>query len=586
MNKNLKTLCLILALAMVLGVAVACKPAVTTTVSTTTTATTAKPTTTEATTTEDPWLNEPVSKPGEFPIVKDPITLTAFAELTSSEAFDWNDNAFLQWIKEKTNVTIKITDYGAEDPITKRNVLLSSGEYPEIFLDWYYSAWSCTDLVKYGQEDGQVLNLTPMIEKYGFYMKQEMEKQPDYFKVTKALDGNIYAFNIVRQEDGNFSNSMVWVNTAWLAKLNMQAPTTTDEYIQMLRDFKTKDPAGVGSANVIPWTGNVIALFGTHFMLAYTECDMITFGFTRTNNGKVEFAANTPEWREGCKAMYAMNKEGLFDPNAFTNNWDQGIAASSSGKVGVYENQHILCLDWQNAETYKDFQLLLPLKGPKGVQNTSTVSEINYAPCFFGAITDACKNPEAAFRVFDLFYSEEATLRKLYGKPGWQWDYNDDPKMLDFNGNMRLIKNLERPADSTITDAEWNNCGLAPGPFNNNTDLYMKTGDGTNFNNCLTDNTIPGIQMTRWAYEGIKLKPWRYKPLPHQMFMPVAESEEYQTIKPNVTTNCAQKWYVEFCTGVKDPNDDATWQAYLDELNTYGVEKYVAYLDEAYQRIK
>ena len=46
--------------------------------------------------------------------------------------------------------------------------------------------------------------------------------------------------------------------------------------------------------------------------------------YLTVKDGKVDFAANKPEWKEGLAYMNKLYKEGLIDPAAFTQN-DQAI---------------------------------------------------------------------------------------------------------------------------------------------------------------------------------------------------------------------------------------------------------------------
>ena len=39
----------------------------------------------------------------------------------------------------------------------------------------------------------------------------------------------------------------------------------------------------------------------------------------------------------------------------------------------------------------------------------------------------------------------------------------------------------------------------------------------------------------------------------------------------------------EFIMGIRDINDDAQWEAYLEELNSYGLEDYIDLLYEYYR---
>ena len=264
-------------------------------------------------------------------LLREPITLTAFAELSIATDQDWNKHHFLEWVKEKTNITLEITDFGAEDPKTKRNTLLASNVYPDLFLTRYGAQFTTAEVARYGQKEKIFVNLSPLIKEHGFYLKKIMEERPDQFVASKADDGNMYAFPIIREEISNIVNPQAWVNTDWLEAVGLDRPKTVDDFINMLRAFKEQDPGEIGKDNILPYTSNKTCRPGTFIMLAFTEIDLTGNTAFRTGKGKLEYAPATDEFREALKVLNSMCAEGLFDPNSFTSDFNSGIAITSSG---------------------------------------------------------------------------------------------------------------------------------------------------------------------------------------------------------------------------------------------------------------
>ena len=77
-----------------------------------------------------------------------------------------------------------------------------------------------------------------------------------------------------------------------------------------------------------------------------------------------------------------------------------------------------------------------PLKGPSGLQQ---FPESPYSLIGTGKyiITKDCKNPEAAFRLADLMYSYEATLRNAIGRPGEEWEDSTEGAELIVGGQAK-----------------------------------------------------------------------------------------------------------------------------------------------------
>ena len=62
------------------------------------------------------------------------------------------------------------------------------------------------------------------------------------------------------------------------------------------------------------------------------------------------------------------------------------------------------------------------------------------------------------------------------------------------------------------------------------------------------------------------------------------ESEAIGNIKMEVLT-FAKEARAKFANGVYDPNDDATWQWYVDELNNMGLQTYLDNSQSAWDRM-
>lgn len=69
-------------------------------------------------------------------------------------------------------------------------------------------------------------------------------------------DGHIYTLpKLCESMDGTTLNRIT-INKSWLDACNLEEPTTLDEFINVLRTFKEKDPGNAGAENVIPLIGS------------------------------------------------------------------------------------------------------------------------------------------------------------------------------------------------------------------------------------------------------------------------------------------------------------------------------------------
>lgn len=139
--------------------------------------------------------------------------------------------------------------------------------------------------------------------------------------MNTAPDGNIYGLTGLNEcFHCSYPNKM-WVNTKWMEQLGLTEPTTTEEFKEMLRAFKTKDPNGNGKADEVPLSGST-ENFGVH-IIPYLMNGFIyddDRNYLIVNQGKVETVVNKPEWKEGLAYIKSLYDEGLIDPGAFTQN--------------------------------------------------------------------------------------------------------------------------------------------------------------------------------------------------------------------------------------------------------------------------
>src|SRR5260221_10533468 len=70
---------------------------------------------------------------GQFPIVKQPITFKVLVA-NGEQISDFNKNAYTQWLEQKTGVTLQIDVVNRTDEQAKLNLVLASGDLPDILL--------------------------------------------------------------------------------------------------------------------------------------------------------------------------------------------------------------------------------------------------------------------------------------------------------------------------------------------------------------------------------------------------------------------------------------------------------------------
>jgi len=382
-----------------------------------------------------------VTPAGEFPIVKEKITFSAFiTPATAIPTDDFDNNAFTKWVEEKTNISFNFTVVPTQDREQKLNIMLSSGDYPELILGGHFTE---SQLALYGGQ-GILIPLNDLIEKYGVETKKVMSENPWLESAITMPNGNIYALPYIDDCYHCTLVSKMWIYRPWLDNLGLEMPNTTEEFYQVLKAFKERDPNKNGKKDEIPlagsdkaWEGNPVPFLMNSFV--YTSAK---HNYLYVDNGKVTASFNQPGWKEGLKYLNRLVEDGLMARETFTQDGEQLKAMGTSNILGAapggYTGNMADITQGQKGE-WLNWEAVPPLEGPQGVRYAGYYPNRTIRGSF--AITDKCKNPEAAFRLGDMFYNIEVGMMSRWGRIGVEWDYVKDGEV-GINGEPAKWKYL------------------------------------------------------------------------------------------------------------------------------------------------
>jgi putative aldouronate transport system substrate-binding protein len=496
---------------------------------------------------------------------KGPVEMTFFAPQGKAPM---EDNDFTKLVEQKFNVKIK-WDLAPADALTdRRQLLLASGDYPEVFLEGKFTN---TDLQTYGKQ-GVLIPLNDLIDKYAPNLKALMEKKPYLKEAMTAPDGNIYGIPRFNECYHCTYSQKFWINKAWLDKLGLSVPTTTDELYTVLKAFKTRDPNGNGKADEIPmtgapnkyvWNGNIDAYLMNAFI--YNDNDK----YLTVNNGKVDFAANKPEWKEGLAYMHKLYSEGLIDKAAFTQN-DQAV-----GQLGNKEGDEVvgsittallsyLVNVWDdNITRHRHWVIVPPLKGPNGVQLAGVSQGLGE---FAFAITNKASEEQqiAAMKIVNYTFSEEGALYSEYGPTegvGWNKAQPGEKNIWGEQAKYSF-ENLKPQDPNVVRNDSWSLLG--PKDMSKEfRDLFASAQDPL---------SSKGYE-TRLAQATKEYEPYAPKEFyPSSAWIRPEDTDAAAqlttSIKDYVQSNMAQ-----FIIGTKDLDKD--WDAYIKGFDGLNLKQYI-----------
>ena len=343
-----------------------------------------------------------------FPVVKEPETFTFLVDDGGQPA----DKYLVPKIEEATNVKIEWLVFPYEIAKEKKNIMINSGDYPDVIGGWLLSE---NEILNYGPGDGLFVPIEDAIAKYSPNMTAALEL-PSVRQTMTLPDGHIYTIPYVLPTPKVAFNP--YINKAWMQKLGLSMPTNTDELLAVLKAFRDKDPNGNGQKDEIAWSGDnhngYLGLFA-----GWWGTPVPKGNFTYLD-GKFQFTANTDAFKQAIKFFAQLNKEGLLDPEFFTQNSDQWKAKGKKDLYGVsvgYGHG-----DWapDGYQITKGTELYDPLPVLKGAGATADPKWFaNSAGTYIFktqvAITDKAKNVNTIVRWFDYALSEEFSVARDNG---------------------------------------------------------------------------------------------------------------------------------------------------------------------------
>ncbi|MGG6311498.1 extracellular solute-binding protein [Paenibacillus macerans] len=360
--------------------------------------------------------NTEVSKDG-FPIVQEPITLKMFTRIAPVNG-PFKDMPVFQDYEKMSNVKVEFIEAPTDGFQEKKNLLFASNELPDVF---FRSGLTPLEAVRYGS-GGQLIPLEDLIADYAPNLTKLMEEYPEIRAGITTPEGHIYAIpGIVTL--GSARTDKKWINKAWLEKLGLKVPETTDELYDVLVAFRDQDPNGNGQKDELPMTVRVGLGGGlpiVNMMSGSFGLDQ-QFGYNiNIIDDKVEIWMGSERNKEMLMYLNKLYKEKLLDPEIFSHTEAQYLAKQGSGKTGVFfdqtNNNFLPIMD--------QYEGMAPPAGPHGDRMQAQASPV---PRDFGAfaITSVNKYPEVTMRWIDYFYSDEGSTLLRFGREGEHYELRD-----------------------------------------------------------------------------------------------------------------------------------------------------------------
>jgi putative aldouronate transport system substrate-binding protein len=341
-----------------------------------------------------------------------------------------NDLPFTEEEFKRTGIKINYIHPAVGQDQEKFNLLLASGDLPDIVVNYWYNINGGPDKAI---QNGYIARLNDLMD-YAPNFAKLLEDNPEIDRMVQTDSGNYYVFPALKPDDMQTVYAGMAMRADWLRELNLPIPETIDDWHTALTAFKEAK----GADAVLSYSVNSLKNSG-----AFTGAYGVKGDFY-LDNGRVRFGPAEPGYKQYIELFRKWFSEGLIDRNVASNDTKTFDAKILNGNTGA-----MFCLvgsgigKWLTAAGAagdKNFDLVAvpypvlnrgerPMFGAK--DNTFSTSAAH------AAISAKSPNKELAARFLDYAFSKEGNLFYNFGTEGVSYDLADGEPMLNDN----ILKN-------------------------------------------------------------------------------------------------------------------------------------------------
>ncbi len=472
---------------------------------------------------------------------KDPNSQNGFA-----------DKQCVQETNAATNVDIEWLDIPSDSWKEQVNIMIAGDNLPDAFCGAEVDIMSNLELF---------VPIGDYVDEIAPAVKEMLDTDTVLKTALTAPDGKIYVFPTNKDNPSNRVDNMLWMNPEWLEKANMKAPTTTDEFVEVLRYFRDNDMNGNGDPNdEIPFQArqandyahNLSAILGAFGVVLPSDYVYSLDGET------VTFGGTEPGLFDALNWLHMLYDEKLLDNDTFTMTNDEQNAKAQNEDVLM--GSLIYWIPDSMDTKYADYIVLDPLKGPNGDQlwygGKQPTATFGYC------VTTACEDPEVLIRYYDYCMKDETTIMEWQWGPegAGLWKYTDD------EGHWTQTQEFV-PEGTNLTYFKRTICGSVNSPNY----IWKKYAD--------LEVADPRNAKKREAAE--RILPYCVTMMPKGLYDPE------KTAARNLLLTDIDNYMSKFvATSVVNGLTEAQWNEHLENCKRLRTEEYVAMWQEYFDSKK
>ena len=387
-------------------------------------------------------------------------------------------------------------------------------------------------------------------------------------------DGNIYFSPMFSENQGGTCNANVGVviDKTVFDENGIAYPTTPDELLEAATKLKEIYPDSYPFLNMGTGAGGIWGSINEKVF----PCHRWVLGF---NGTEYTVDGTTQAFRDAVSYSNKIYENGLIAPDYAA--WDSDMikAQTKSGNSFIFLNMYLgggslpsdgVCVE---GHEYLNISYALAMNNGGWWQLRGAMTKYSANTWGCTAVNAQSEHVEEAVAVLDATLSDEIHNLLALGFEGESWEYDED-------GNKVFIGEYLNATGSTAEE----NPKMALGVSMNGTVMSgLFPAFAVTNTNGLGEETYVGFVMPDGTVEyenpyTFASKYWTYDNMEPENCVDVSlpsittEEREYVTEVTDPLYTYMSESFAKFVTGELDIDDDATWQAYLDECYTYDID--------------
>ena len=369
----------------------------------------------------------------------------------------------------------------------------------------------------------------------------------------------------------------MFINQQWLDNLGLEMPTTFSELKEVLIAFKEQDANGNGDANdEVPldfngWFGSAYSLPGAWIGgLGIQLTNQARNGYF-AEDGQVKNYAVDERYKLFMKYVADLYANGVINTNAVTNDYSMFQSLSRGNEAG--EAIVGVVPGWEETDKfgpdlYSQYVALPPLAYDIDCDASTydtrwkhDFSDLNMSANRV-AISANCSDPEAAMRFVDRFYDQTHSVEVLFGGI-------PDGNVAETGDNAYEV--LLPPAEANTDPGTWKWTST----FADNGPMYIRRATdlkmAEDMTNAVNERNVYADTLAKATSEDMY----------PDMFMKYSAEDENNMalMQANIDNVINNQWAIWM---VGDEDIDATWDAYVENVNSAGLQDVLAIRQAAF----